>query len=202
VSQKRLNQKGFTMVAALSLAAVLAVGAIFLGKVLAYVKATRMRTQARISSLGYEDSMAVVVAQGVVGKNCVFDQPIPPALIPGTNANLRFCNINRANSTLTFAAYLNDGSGLCNGQVPPEITGSSERFIDGTARIDFRVDLISKAMPQDEKVFGVATPCGIWNAAGNERQVKISYQIRRMFRGKPLSQSGSKIINLSELGVN
>jgi len=199
----RRNQKGFTIVAALALAAVLAVGAIFLGKILAYVKSKRIQTQARISSLGYEDSMAVVVAQGVVAKDCTDNTPIPASPIPGTSANLRFCNIARANNntTLTFAAYLNLNPAPCNGQVPAETPGSSERFIDGTALIDFRIDLISKSMPQDQKVFGGNTTCDNWKAGVAERQVKISYQIRRIFREKPLAQSGSKIMNLAELGI-
>jgi len=206
-NKMKLNQKGFTIVAALGLAAVLAVGAMFLGQILAYVKSKRMQAQARISSLGYEDSMAVVVAQGVVAKACDDNAPIPALPIPGTSANLRFCNINPAsNTTLTFAAYLNDANTPCpspstEAQVPAETPGSSERFIDGAALIEFRVELITKAMTQDQKVFGGPTTCNDWKGGAAERQVKTSYQIRRNFRGKLLSQSGSKIMNLAELGI-
>lgn len=211
----RVNQRGFSIVAALALAAVIATGAMFLGKILSYLTATRMRTQARISSLGYEDSMAVVVAEGlrtiVSGGNCgmitAANLDAQALQIPGTSVGLLFSNFNtnhaQANlsNTISFTIRTNPpGGGGGNAK--------SEKFIDNPSTVLFRIDFLNKNAAQDEKVFASSITCEqFWGIAGvpgtvptENRQMKVSYQISWRFRDRDIVTTGSKLINLSELG--
>lgn len=220
------NQKGFSMVAALALAAVLGIGAMLLGQVLAYLKAKKLQTQARVSAIGYEDSLVgeliprVVAALGnTPGSNCevdknVFVNSMGSATIPGTSVNLRFievvpngtgANPNRISSgstTLTIRADINGGVAAQAGQ--PAVDRGPE-FINNPADISFRLDFLNKAMSQDQKMFGPFVECETFmdpdRLPREQRQIKVSYGINWSFRGKEMNLSGSKLVNLAELGL-
>lgn len=221
-NKMRRNQKGFTIVAALSLAAVLAVGAMFLGQILAYVKSKRMQTQARISSLGYEDSMAVVVANllrdSVMDRdpdrvddtptcdgvdNGVFNErPADRRQIPGTTAELTFDAFVPANVTN------GDQTIIVNARVTRPNPGNSERFIDNNATVVFRLEFLNKNSPQDVKTFNPGITCQSFFGLGGtpvpleNRQLKVSYTISWRFRERDINTSGSKLFNLQEIGIN
>lgn len=84
-------------------------------------------------------------------------------------------------------------------------TKSSTSFLESDLSfVQFRLELTSQAVPQDQKVMGTALTCTQWNGVPlQEQQLKISYRILwKKPQGNPqevFSHLGSKILNLAEL---
>jgi len=214
VSKVRKNQKGFSIIAALSLAVVLGVGAMFLGKILSYLKLTKLKTQARLSTLGYEDAMAKEIARAVY-RNLVNrtdnecrggKADLGIVQIPGSNVNIEFnsemkpSNMTGDTSTLILDTEIN--SLLKPGAAAASAT-ASERFIDNYAKITFRVELLDKDMSQNEKMFGSGKRCADFRTVvpNARKQMKIVTVIEWEFRGKKIYSSQTQMINLEEARI-
>lgn len=199
----RVNQRGFSMLAALSLAVVLGVGFMFLGKIVAQVKASRARAQARISSLGYEDAiieLAVrqlrnVGCQGIDADNL---NGAGDRLIPGTQVALTFVPLpgglifDGNSQTIFLGAVINQ-------DIPD--TGNPN-FIDNRSNIQLRIDFLNRRASQDEKIFNGGPNCAaFWVQPAEDRQLKVTYEISWRFKERPQVIRGTKLITLVEIGM-
>lgn len=196
---------GFTLITAVSLLLVLAVSATFLGRVLTQIKSTKLKTVARVSSLGFEDSMTIVMVSNVIQQiagSCTGDAASlnqRDTKIPGTQVSLNVDSITPslitdATGTLIIKTTLT---------LPPDVPrGVSEQFIDNPGKVTFRLEFLNKDMAQNQKIFDSPISCFSFRGLIREkRQVKIAYSITWSYRGKNLARSGTRLFNLQEIGL-
>ena len=239
----RRKEKGFTLIGAAILAAVLGASIAVYGIINYYVAKAKAKSESKASAIDSEDALVEYVATKFMSQGC--DTSLPSFTTNFSDRIRRTGSFNTgsafSDSTVTLSlvraggsisalpgspAWMSDAINSCNAAGSPNFPAnngvpgvyifcvkvnrndpskSGTSFLQSElAFVQFRLELMSSASSQNQKVFGPAMPCTAWEATPlNDRQLKLSYRIIwKKPGGTPqevFSHMGSKMLNVAEL---
>ena len=237
----RRKEKGFTLIGAVILAAVLGASIAVYGIINYYVTKAKAKSESKASAIDSEGALVEYVATKFKSQECstadrnTFTTGFA-AKIANTDGVSAFSDstvtlsLVRAGGSISALpgspAWMSDAINSCNAAGSPNFpankgvpgvyifcvkVNSNDPSKSGTsflqselAFVQFRLELMTSASSQNQKVFGPGMSCTAWEATPlNDRQLKLSYRIIwKKPGGTPqevFSHMGSKMLNVAEL---